>query len=126
MKYVGFAWDVIQWAVYALITGYILDQLHARPEALIVPILGILYCGQAFSGATTAMILMNLNVMLNETVRQLKQLGAGSYLTTEPEPLQKLALKAGVKFYIALFGLAAIFWQCAWKIYTVLSPQLPF
>jgi hypothetical protein len=122
MKYVDYAWNVLQWAIYASITWFVLGQLHGRPEALIVPILGTLYCGQSFAALTTIMMLTGMNVMLNETVRQLKKLGAGSYLTTEPEPLEELAVKMAVKFYIAIFGLGAISLQCVWKIFTILSP----
>ena len=98
MKYVRYAWNVLQWAVYALIAWYVLGQLHGRPEALIVPILGILYCGQSFFAGAMITMLTGMNVMLNETVRQLKQLGAGSYLTTESAVGRARAIEGWVEF----------------------------
>ena len=50
--------------------------------------------GHSLSTAATVTMLANMNIMLNEANRQLKKLGAGSSLITEPEPLEEAALKA--------------------------------
>jgi hypothetical protein len=122
MKYVGYAWSALGWGVFALIVRCVLDQLHSRPEALIVPILGIMYCAQVSSANATMAMLRGVDMRV-----RMKQPGdAGSFPTTELDALEAQAISAAVKYYIASFGLAAISLQCLWKLYTVLSPQLSF
>jgi hypothetical protein len=131
VKYLGYVWSVV-WSVlwsaaYVLIAWYVLGQLHTRPEALIVPILGILYCAQSFFAGGTGSMLLTMNCKLSHVIRQLKQLHAGSsWATDDIAAMEDGMFNASIQFFIGLFGSAAISLQCAWKIYTVLSPQLPF
>lgn len=69
-------------------------EIGALEMGLGSPMLGIIYCAQASWTISADMMLTNINVMLNETIRQLKKLGAGSHLTTEPE----LTIKTAVSF----------------------------
>ncbi len=103
--------------LYVAVVWFVLDQVHNRPEAVILPVLGILYVTTRSMGMGAAHTALVFAYSLESIERRIKA-QAGEYIPDEADFVsgrdQRLK-KAGTDMLIDGTGLGVISLLCLWK-----------
>ena len=116
----GYVWRIGLNLLYLLVIWYVFTQLHGHTEAILVPILGLLYVTTRTTAMATGTAAVHLGVVLDEINERLKRLADPTYVRDrdEAEEIKKLLRHAQPKQLIEYLFLGLVSLLCLWELFT--------
>jgi hypothetical protein len=116
------AWRVSANLVYLLVVGYVLGQLHGRPETVIVPILGLIYVTIRVLAIGLGLTFMQLGISLDDLRSELRTGFNPQYQRDleELEEIRRAAASSRARLYLDDVFLGLISLLCLFQLFSAL------
>lgn len=121
-NFLKWGWRIGENIFYVLVVWYVLSHLHARPENIIVPVLGLIYVALRTTGISLGQLTLQHALALDGIEQRLRVLSDANYRRNpgELKEIERMKTRLTGNILIQSISLSIVALICVWFLFDAL------